>query len=161
MSALQIVIVVFLIVFLAAAIWNRKLLLTMFSKSRRTAIMSESAEYGAPMDDRRKEVFFHAVYSRKGRVRGIALLADKRVKLLTGVLLKDGVLIEPNEKLSSSDYALIASIPVGGDDDVIGKVISDDAFLEYTKMLDLKLKEASQTLRINVEKQNSKETLQD
>ena len=74
--------------------------------------------------------------------------------------MKDGVLIEPNEKLSSSDYALISSIPVG-DDDVVGKVVSDDAFLEYTKMLDLKLKEASQTLRINVEKQNSKETLQD
>ena len=159
MSALEGIGLIFLL-FLAAAAWNTKLLLTILSKSKRTAIMSESAKYGAPMDDRRKEVFFHAVYSRKGRVRGIALLADKRVKLLTGVLLKDGVLIEPNEKLSSSDYALISSIPVG-DDDVIGKVISDDAFLEYTKMLDLKLKEASQTLRINVEKQNSKETLQD
>ncbi|MEO4044776.1 hypothetical protein AAFN47_24495 [Hoeflea sp. CAU 1731] len=78
------------------------------------------------------------------------------MKLLTGVLLEDGVLIEPNEELSSSDCALISSIPVGDDDDVIGKVISDEAFLDYAKMLDTKLKEASQTLRINLEKQNSR-----
>ncbi|MEO4044777.1 hypothetical protein AAFN47_24500 [Hoeflea sp. CAU 1731] len=63
MSALEGIGLIFMLL-LAAAAWNTNLLLTLFGKSKRTAIMSESAEYGAPMDDRRKEIFFHAVYSR-------------------------------------------------------------------------------------------------